>query len=302
MRLGVGRDWFGLTGFDPGPRRREGGVRFYLLEEVGSTSDFLLGRGGPGRGRLCRWDGWGWQAGPRGELQPPRQPLASAFAVARRQTAGRGRQGRSWLTEGLALSWLTEPLSVPAAARLAVWTGLVAAVALRRLTGLPLRLKWPNDLYLDGRKTGGVLLDRTVTGADVRLVVGLGLNVGRLPAALPPELRPTVTALPPERLGRRPLAAAAGAILRLWDAELPRFLADGWPAWRDLWREFDLLTGRRVVVRTGEGERAGTVRGIDDGGALLLETTGGEVVALPAGDVHLGAAASAAPAAEGSES
>ena len=281
------RDWFGLAAFDPGPWRRDG-ARFYLLEEVGSTSDFLLGRGAPAEGRLCRWDGWGWLAGERSKLAPPRHPRPTACAVARVQRAGRGRQGRRWRTAGLALSWLVAPLPAARAAPLAVWTGLMAAEALAELTGLPLRVKWPNDLLLAERKVGGVLLDRTVTGADVRLVAGLGLNIDRLPDDLPDADRARAAALPAAALGEPPLAVAAGAILRRWDAELPRFLAKGWAPFRARWRARDALAGHAVVVHTGEGELSGTADGIDDGGALRLRLPDGRRRTLCAGDVHLG--------------
>ena len=58
----VHRDWFGLADFRPGARFVRDGAALYLLDEVGSTNDFLLGRGRPAPGRLCTWDGWGWNA------------------------------------------------------------------------------------------------------------------------------------------------------------------------------------------------------------------------------------------------
>ena len=70
----VARDWFGLDAFQVGPRllRDSGGL--YLLDEVGSTSEFLRGQGAAARGRFCRWDGWGWVAAERCELAPPTAP------------------------------------------------------------------------------------------------------------------------------------------------------------------------------------------------------------------------------------
>lgn len=280
----LGRDWFGLADFDPGAERRGW---LYLLDEVGSTSDFLLGRGEPALGRLCRWDGWGWQAGEKQPLRPPTDARPDCVAVARRQVAGRGRMGRRWFGRGgLMMSWSVEPPSPPVAG-LAVWTGVVAAQALTRLTGSQVRLKWPNDLRLDGRKLGGILLDLVLQGPRPRLVAGLGLNVGSLPPDLPDDARARAAALPTAPARWSTLADLAGAVLRRWDAEVGAFLAGGWAVWSDAFDAIDELAGRRVRL-DGAGEAvAGIACGIDANGALLLKGPDGGIVPALAGDVHV---------------
>ena len=90
----VARDWFGLDVFQVGPRfLRDSGI-LYLLDEVGSTSEFLRGGGDPARGRLCTWDGWGWKARKQALLDPVTSPTPGTVVVARQQTVGRGRQGK----------------------------------------------------------------------------------------------------------------------------------------------------------------------------------------------------------------
>jgi len=277
-----GGDWFGLPGYAPGDVRTDGFL--YLLDEVGSTSDFLLGRGTPARGRLCRWDGWGWQAGDRGPVSPPTHARPGSAAVARRQTAGRGRQGRSWFAAGgLNLSWVVSPLPREGVARLAVWTGLLAAEAVGALTGLPVRLKWPNDLWLDGRKLGGMILDLVQRGPDRLLVAGLGVNIGPWPAAMPPQVRARAVSLPADV---RP-AAVAGAVLSRHDAELPGLLAGGLAAFRPRLDAADCLRGRPVRLQEADGEVRGTALGIDDDGALILAADDGSRRVVLAGDVHL---------------
>jgi BirA family biotin operon repressor/biotin-[acetyl-CoA-carboxylase] ligase len=282
------RDWFGVAGFEPGEARCRRGGFLYLLDQVGSTSDFLLSRGAPAEGRLCRWDGWGWQVGARQSLPAPSQPRAGSVAVARRQTAGRGRMGRRWHDGGgLALSWLIDPLPVRQAARLAVWTGLVATLVLREATGLPVRLKWPNDLRLHGRKLGGLILDMVVQGPRTRFVAGLGVNVGEPAPDLPADLLATSVALAPDPHRWSSLAHLAGAILRRWDEELPRFLDLGWDGYRDAYREVDDLAGREISLQHGPEILRGEPLGIDREGALLLRTPDGETRTLLAGDVHI---------------
>ncbi len=284
MIAGSRRDWFGLPGFDPGPGRHGGFL--YVLDEVGSTSDFLLGRGDPAPGRLCRWDGWGWQAGDRHMIPPPVNVRPGSLAVARRQSGGRGRQGRSWFTAGgLAMSWTIAPVPSRQASRLAVWTGLMAAAAVGELTGRPVRLKWPNDLWLDDRKLGGMILDLVQKGPERLLVAGLGVNVGDWPVAMPGEVRAMAASLPegPETTP----AALAAAVLGRCDGELARFLDQGWAPYRPLFDELDLLRDRSVVLAAPSGTVSGTARGIDDTGALLLDTPSGDLEAVLAGDVHL---------------
>jgi len=287
MDLGK-RDWFGVSGYEPGEARRRRGGFLYLLDRVGSTSDFLLSRGDPAEGRLCRWDGWGWQTGPRKTLPPPTQPRPGSVAVARRQTGGRGRMGRRWHDGGgLTMSWLIEPLPARQAARLAVWTGLIATLVLRDLSGAPVMLKWPNDLRLHGRKLGGLILDMVVQGPHTRLVAGLGLNVGELPPDMPAALRAASVALSPDPSRWSTLSHLTGAILDRWDHELPRFLTDGWPAYRDAYCTVDDLAGREIRLQSGRESLRGEPLGIDEEGALRLRTADGATRVLLAGDVHI---------------
>ena len=284
MIAGPVRDWFGLPGFDPGPLRRSGFL--YLLDEAGSTSDFLLGRGDPAPGRLCRWDGWGWHGGDHQMIQPPEHVREGSLVVARRQTAGRGRQGRRWFTAGgLAMSWTVSPIPRHQASRLAVWSGLMAADAVGRLTGRSVRLKWPNDLYLGDRKLGGMILDLVQRGPDRLLVAGLGLNVGPWPADTPVEVRAIATSLDPGP--ETTPAVLAQHVLRACDGGMSDFLSRGWGPYRDLFMSLDYLRNRSVVLTAPGGTIAGRACGIDDGGALLLETGDGNVQAFLAGDVHV---------------
>jgi len=177
------RDWFGLSNFAPGPEFTRNGTQFYLLEKVGSTSDFLLGRGGAATGRLCHWQGWGWQAANFKRHVPPRQPVPGTLAVARRQDQGRGRQGRIWYDcGGLFISWVWPVESQALQNGLAVWAGLMIVLALRERFGLDIQLKWPNDFLVGGLKLGGLLLDRVGSGSTGYIVAGLGVNLSAEPA------------------------------------------------------------------------------------------------------------------------
>jgi BirA family biotin operon repressor/biotin-[acetyl-CoA-carboxylase] ligase len=280
------RDWFGVTGFQPGPFFYA--AELYLLEDVGSTNDFLLGRGEGASGRVCRWDGWGWQVGPLASMKPVREPQAGQIVVAHRQARGHGRQGRRWLDlGGLQLSWTVSCDRQALNRGLAVWTGLIAAIALRDRLGLSVDLKWPNDLMLNGRKVGGILFE-TAGGVEHSFVAaGLGLNLLAEPLEFPPGLREKATSIQTES-GRalRP-AAVAGSILSLWGEQQSRFQEDGWPPYLERLAALDWLRGRQVALRAGERHLRGTARGVTDEGALLLQTDDAGDVRIWAGEVHL---------------
>ncbi len=286
MSVHASRDWFGLAGFEPAAEQKAGTL--FLLETVGSTSDFLLGRGGRAPGRVCRWDGWGWQAGPLLTLEASRPPAPGTVAAAHRQTRGRGRHGRTWRdVGGLHLSWTFRTLGPALAGGLAVWIGLIVAETLEARYGGTVGLKWPNDLVCGGRKLGGLLLDRTGPETRPVVVAGLGLNLEGAAADLPRSLRGHATSLQSET-GRAPRpGAVAGAVLARLGRELPRFEAEGWGPYRRALRRHDWLRGRRVGLTAGGLRVEGTAEGIDGGGALRLRRDRGGTLAVTAGDVHV---------------
>jgi BirA family biotin operon repressor/biotin-[acetyl-CoA-carboxylase] ligase len=190
------------------------------------------------------------------------------LVTAAEQSAGRGRQGRTWTAPpGRALLCSIVIRDPP---RL---LPLVAGVAVAEVVGPQARLKWPNDVLVDGRKVAGILVEgRPQEGWAV---VGIGLNVALRASDFPVELR--------ERAGT--LGLSADAIEPMLDALLGRL--EHWiaaPAESVLRavRERDALRGREVRWAGGGGVAAG----VNGDGRLLVETEAG-TVALDAGEVHL---------------
>lgn len=275
--------WFDLSRFAPGAGREAAGI--YLLDEVGSTSDFLLGRGGSARGAFWRRAAGGWLPDASGSLDPPAPGDDLLCAAAAGQTAGRGRMGRRWFGCGLQLSWRLPPPPPEIAPRLSVWTGLVAARTLAGFCSEPVLVKWPNDLFLRGRKLGGVIYD-LVGGVEGPLLVGgMGLNLDPLPAEMPDEVGRRAATLAETGAEAAP-AAVAGDFLVLLDSLLPRFVAEGWGPFRADFARADALAGRRVEYEAEGETAAGVAAGIDDDGALLLDGPEGRRRLL-AGDVHI---------------
>jgi BirA family biotin operon repressor/biotin-[acetyl-CoA-carboxylase] ligase len=151
---------------------------------------------------------------------------------------------------------------------------LAAGVAVAEVAGPDARLKWPNDVLVDGRKVAGILAEgRPHEGWAV---LGIGLNVAVRIEDLPPELHDTAGTL-----GLAP-ADVEPTLARLLEA-LERALALEASALLDLYRSRDALRGRDVTWADGSGRAAG----IDGAGRLVVELAGGGRTALSAGEVHL---------------
>ena len=194
------------------------------------------------------------------------------------QTAGRGRQGRSWVApagSAVLMSAVVRELDesgslLPLAAAVAACEA-VESVA----PGLRCAIKWPNDVWIEGRKVCGILVEgRPAAGWAV---VGLGLNVRTAPDELPEELRPIATSVRAAG-GDATVEAVLDALL----GALDRLLAAPAAAVLDAWRARDALAGCRIRWADGEGVAAG----LDDSGSLLVDTDSGRI-ALGAGEVHL---------------
>lgn len=199
------------------------------------------------------------------------------LVTADEQTAGRGRQGRSWLApsgSAVLMSLVLRELEpgiglAPLAAAVAVCEAAEASAP-----GVECMVKWPNDVWVDGRKLAGILIEgRPHEGWAV---LGIGLNVAA--TELPKEVREIATSLALASGGE---PAPEDVLARLLDA-LERRLAAPAAEVLEAWRSRDALLGREV--RWADG--AGTAAGIDGDGALLVDTTEGRA-ALGAGEVHL---------------
>jgi len=284
----VHRDWFGLDAFRPGTRFTRRGAVLYLLDAVGSTNAFLLGRGERAAGRRCEWDGWGWHAREQAAQEPPARPRPGTVVVARRQTAGRGRQGREWIDcGGLNLSVLVPEQRAALARGFSVWLGLLTVLTLREEFHLDARLKWPNDILVRGRKLGGILVEAVTGDGPALVAAGLGLNVDAGPAGFPPSLQGAATSFRRETGHAPRLGELAARVLARVEAGLDAFAADGWRPFRPALACLDCLLGREVRLVSGETEFAGRAVGLDDRGQLLLADPAGDVTAHPVGDVHL---------------
>jgi BirA family transcriptional regulator, biotin operon repressor / biotin---[acetyl-CoA-carboxylase] ligase len=209
--------------------------------------------------------------------------------IAETQTAGRGRLGREWFSPtgvNLHTTIILKPAITPGEVPV---LGLVAGVALAEAVetvapGLP-GLKWPNDLWLRGKKAGGILA-QLLTGAPLCVLLGIGVNINLTREQVPEHLRDIATSILIETGKPCDRLRFAAALLERTHQRIGQAQQSGFAPIAPQWERYSVLTGKRVTVFDGASRHTGTVRGIDEDGALLL-VEGGNVRRVMAGDVTL---------------
>ncbi len=221
-------------------------------------------------------------------LHAARSGAAEGFCcLAAEQTAGRGRQGRSWSAPPGSSLLVSVLLRRPAAVAVGIpfAAGLAVVDALAATSGVMAGLKWPNDVLVGRRKLAGILSEvapGSSLGGEVAVALGLGVNL-------------TVDSFPADgnAVSLHSLAEPPGAevLLRAWSIALASHLAaleeGGIPAIAAAWRTKAVGLGEPVTVHTLSGSFEGIAVDIGDDGALLVESEGA-VRRVLAGDVHLG--------------
>ncbi len=194
------------------------------------------------------------------------------------QAAGRGRTRGRWLAPPgtcLLVTYILydrpgRSLDPPI---LSLAAGLAVAEAIDALSGLPARVKWPNDVLIRGRKAAGVLIERVTAGSDsAAALVGIGLNVNV--ERFPPHLELTATSLRLESDRVFPIHAVEMAVRHRLLAALASDADDR----MERWRKIDVTAGHRFTAHAGGGMITGVAVGVTAEGTLLLRLDSGEVV------------------------
>jgi BirA family biotin operon repressor/biotin-[acetyl-CoA-carboxylase] ligase len=212
-----------------------------------------------------------------------------AVVLAEEQTAGRGRAGRVWHSDravGIYVTVLLRPRLAPVQAPLlTMMAGLSARSAVQAVTGLTADLKWPNDLLLNGKKTGGILTEMHAEPGQIRFViVGIGLNVNQ--EKLPGALADTATSLRVETGKTQSRMELLVRLLREFENDYNRFLREGVESVVARFEEVSTYAkGKRVRVTNGMESYVGTTAGLGPEGLLQVERDDGKVMTVIAGDV-----------------
>ncbi len=233
------------------------GIEVERREEVASTND------------------WAKEEGKKGA------PEGKVF-VAEVQTAGRGRWGRRWHSPRGGI-WMSILLRPPDEARpfLSFVAALSSAEALRKVTGIDARTKWPNDVVVRGKKIGGILVEAE---RDF-VVVGIGLNVNLREGDFPPELLEVATSVWMERgepVDREELLAE---LMEQVERRYNLLLAEGAEPILAEWRAMDVCLGRKVKVEVGSRVVEGMAEEVTGEGALRIRREDGGVEEIFSGTV-----------------
>lgn len=216
------------------------------------------------------------------------------WIVAERQTAGRGRRGRAWASPSgnLMCTLYLRPRCSPAkAGELSFVAGLALHDAASAIAGPAfsdiIRLKWPNDLLLGGKKASGILLESATQGSgEVSwLAVGIGLNLAEFPEGTEFPATSLAAETGQQVSPREAIAVLAHAFdkwLKIWQGP------EGFKPLRDAWAGRAAGLGGTITARLPEETVAGTFVGLDEDGALRLRLDTGAERAISAGDVFFG--------------
>lgn len=243
-------------------RERAGGsdIEIAILDVVGSTNDraLCLARAGAPDGTLV---------------------------IANAQTAGRGRRGHTFYSPadtGLYLSYVARLSDSDGLSKVTIAAGVAACEAIDECAGVVSGVKWVNDLYVSGRKVGGVLCESVYSAAGPlpsAVVIGIGINCST--TSFPEDIAEKAGSVGVPGLSRNKLAGTLCTRLRHWLALLndPRLM--------DAYRARSLILGREVAYDRGGRQRHGVAVGISDEGSLLVRDKAGHVNALVSGEVSV---------------
>lgn len=238
--------------------------RISIFDEIPSTNSYLMGR--------CM------EHAPAGEI-----------CFAERQTAGKGRRGRNWVSPFgsniyLSVLWRFQasPLTISG---LSLALGVAVIRALKELYPHNFQLKWPNDIFYQDKKLGGILVE--VTGESegpCAAVIGLGLNTYLPESAAEPITQEwtDLSQIIGQQVNRNNLA---GCLLKHLLTVLAEFDSRGIGAYLDEWREYDCLKDKLATLYIGQHSYEGTVCGINEDGLLLLTLANGNTQAFASGEV-----------------
>ena len=199
--------------------------------------------------------------------------------IAERQTAGRGRQGRTWASPkgGVWLSLLLRPALPPASlGLLSICFGVATAATISKMTQLPVKVKWPNDLMVNEKKLGGLLIESSINSGKVDFAaLGLGINVNIKSQDLPGELRRIATSLLIETGEHWSCRQFIKLFLEQAEASYNHLLAGQEQDILQAWSKLDASIGRQVTGMSAGEKVSGEASGLDEHGGLQVKTPSG---------------------------
>ena len=225
-------------------------------------------------------------------------PASGSVVLAEQQSAGRGRRGKTWVSPFAANIYLSIVWDFEQGAQALEGLSLAVGVAVKRALDAQgvngVQLKWPNDIYVEGQKLGGILLEMIGDPAgQCSVIVGVGINVS-MPEAQGSDIDQEWTDIRsqlqkyPDGENQRPSRNKLAASLISEIVMLLRdFQAQGFSMYRDEWQAADAFFGQEAVISTPKQSITGIVKGVDQNGALRLQRENGKIETFIGGELSL---------------
>jgi BirA family biotin operon repressor/biotin-[acetyl-CoA-carboxylase] ligase len=216
------------------------------------------------------------------------------IVLAELQTGGKGRLGRQWVSpksSGIWMSMIIRPvIPLPKTPQMTLLTAVCMARSIQQETGLPVKIKWPNDLFIGDKKVCGILTELNAEADRVHyLVIGIGVNVNSVVDDFPQDLAQIVTSLRIESGKRVNRLYLLQRFCREFEKTYDLYLASGFQPVKEEWEALSYTVGRWVKVETISQKLEGRAVGLDEEGVLVVEDEAGTRHKVYSADVNYGA-------------
>ncbi|MGG4040885.1 biotin--[acetyl-CoA-carboxylase] ligase [Bacillus smithii] len=210
--------------------------------------------------------------------------------IAEEQTAGRGRMTREWYSpksSGIWMSIILKPTLPPQQApQFTLLTAVAIVEAIEEITGLQPKIKWPNDILINGKKMTGILTELQANADQIyAIIIGIGMNVNQL--QFPDELKNIATSLAIEKGEKVFRPKLIQRILEKLEHYYDLYLNEGFAPIKALWEQYAISIGKHIKARTITGVITGKALGITDEGVLQLQDANGTIHNIYSADIEI---------------
>ncbi|HLS08261.1 biotin--[acetyl-CoA-carboxylase] ligase [Lentibacillus sp.] len=211
--------------------------------------------------------------------------------IADEQTQGKGRMERQWYStrnKGIWMSILLRPSIHPAAApQLTLLTATVLADVITNCTTAKPKIKWPNDLLINHKKTAGILTEMQAEQDRIQYIIaGIGINVNHSDEDFPSSISQKATSLKLETGEEQPIVQIIQQILLYFERSYNAFIRNGFSDIKNKWESYGYKVGETIRIRTNSEKLEATFTGIAEDGALLVQTDNDGVRKIYSGEVE----------------
>lgn len=212
------------------------------------------------------------------------------MVISEEQTSGKGRMSRSWHSPkgaGLWFSFLLRPdVSLNQAPQLTLLCAVACAQAIEEVSKVVVHIKWPNDIYVNGKKVCGILTELVTDRNQIQsVIIGVGINVNQ--TAFPEELAEKATSLRLEAGRKVDRTKLLQTFCRQFEKLYETYLSAGFTPIKLLWEGYAISIGKEITARTPQGTFYGTALGIDEDGILQLQLQDGSIKQIYSADIEV---------------